>query len=125
MSFGPKKPKGFKVGSIKGRRNQLFSDKIKEAKEKGFSWLNVKRPNATNIELPNGDFIRIKIEITTDENIPKYGEGYRLALIKSKKGIELTEISDYKGSYIMCSNNMRVLQTYHILAIVTEIQARL
>lgn len=119
-----KKPKGFRPGSRKGVFTQLLSNGIKEAKEKGFAWLT--HPNPYN----PSQLWRLKIIPAFDKNgtlqIPRYHQVW--AFVKSRKGIELCEIHDYKGERIVTwarSGYYRTLRDQpdkkgHILAIITE-----
>jgi hypothetical protein len=120
VSREAKKPKGFKPGSSKGRRSQYLSTKFKEAKEKGFVWLTHREPYGSTM-------YRLKVEPASDDNIPSYGSGVHWAFIRSKKGIILSEIHDYKGERLVAwahGSTYRTICEDDILAVVTEKHAK-
>jgi len=122
-----KKPKGFQPGSKKGQKNQLLSDKIKEAKENGFAWLTFQH-RRIKITPPNFDGCddvwgcdpcpAIKGQAISRPE-PGYGYPYVGAFIKSRsEGIVLTSIWRHEGR--LKSDHRTYLDEKEVLAIIVE-----
>jgi hypothetical protein len=70
----------------------------------------------------------MRVEPATDDNIPSYGSGVRWAFIRSKHGISLNEIHDYKGerlvTWVPGGNGYRTIHEDDVMGIVTERHAK-